>query len=134
MCFPRRDLLNGISSEDVMEIIENHPEDEEYEDSDEEVDVHDCLECIQRTNHFLLERLNHVLQKCEEEEMEEGVWSEMKPENQMRVFLYVSKLKEEMEDKEEESDRQEKPGTDKLEEEFNNLVDHIITEQYLVIH
>ena len=130
------DLLNDISSEDIMDIIESDPEDEgeEFEDSDEEFDVHDCLECIQRTNQFLLKRLNHVLKKCEEEEMEEEDWSEMKPENQMRVFLYVSKLKEEIEDKEEESDGQEKTGTDELEEEFNNLVDHIITEQYLVIH
>ena len=130
------DLLNDISSEDIMDIIESDPEDEgeEFEDSDEEFDVHDCLECIQRTNQFLLKRLNHVLKKCEEEEMEEEDWSEMKPENQIRVFLYVSKLKEEIEDKEEESDGQEKTGTDELEEEFNNLVDHIITEQYLVIH
>ena len=130
------DLLNDISSEDIMDIIESDPEDEgeEFEDSDEEFDVHDCLECIQRTNQFLLKRLNHVLKKCEEEEMEEEDWSEMKPENQMRVFLYVSKLKEDIEDKKEKCDRQEKSGTDELEEEFNNLVDHIITEQYLVIH
>ena len=46
----------------------------------------------------------------------------------------VSKLKEDIEDKKEKCDRQEKSGTDELEEEFNNLVDHIITEQYLVIH
>ena len=136
MCFPRSDLLNDINSEDIIDIIENDPEDEgdEIEDSDEESDVHDCLECIQRTNQFLLKRLNHVLKKCEEEEMDEGDWSEMKPENQMRVFLYVSKLKEDIEDKKEKCDRQEKSGTDELEEEFNNLVDHIITEQYLVIH
>ena len=136
MCFPRCDLLNDISSEDIMEFIESDPEDEgeEFEDSDEEFDVQDCLECIQRTNQFLLKRLNHVLKKCEEEEMEEGDWSEMKPENQMRVFLYVSKLKEEIEDREGESDGQGKSGADELEEEFNNLVDHIITEQYLVIH
>ena len=128
--------MNDISSEDIMEFIESDPEDEgeEFEDSDEEFDVHDCLECIQRTNQFLLKRLNRVLKKCEEEEMEEGDWSEMKPENQMRVFLYVSKLKEEIEDREGESDGQGKSGTDELEEEFNNLVDHIITEQYLVIH
>ena len=130
MCFPRSDLLNDITSEDVIENdFETDPEEEEeeFEESDEEFDCHECPECIQRTNQFLLKRLNHVLKKCKEEEMEEGDWSEIKPENQMRVFLYVSKLKE-------GSDGQEESVPDELEEEFNDIVDHIMTTQHLVIH
>ena len=129
MCFPRGDLLNDITLEDFIEngFESDHEEEEEEDESDEEFDCHECPECIQRTNQFLLKRLNHVLKKCKEEEMEEGDWSEIKPENQIRVFLYVSKLKE-------ESDGQEKSVTDELEEEFNDIVDHIMTTQHLGIH
>ena len=129
MCFPRGDLLNDITLEDFIEngFESDHEEEEEEDESDEEFDCHECPECIQRTNQFLLKRLNHVLKKCKEEEMEEGDWSEIKPENQMRVFLYVSKLKE-------ESDGHEKSVTDELEEEFNDIVDHIMTTQHLGIH
>ena len=129
MCFPRGDLLNDITLEDFIEngFESDHGEEEEEDESDEEFDCHECPECIQRTNQFLLKRLNHVLKKCKEEEIEEGDWSEVEPENQIRVFLYVSKLKE-------ESDGQEKSVTDELEEEFNDIVDHIMTTQHLGIH
>ena len=126
MCFTRSDLKSDISPEEIKEIIENGlesgPEDEEEygEDNNEEQFSHECPDCIKRRNEYLLERLNHVLKKCEEEEMDEAEWSEMRPVNQMRVFLYVSKLKEATIEKDGEG--KEKPGPDELEEDFNRLV------------
>ena len=124
MCFTRSDLKSDISPEEIKEIIENgfesDPEDEEEysEDTNEEQFSHECPDCMKRRNEYLLERLNHVLKKCEEEEMDEAEWSEMRPVNQMRVFLYVNKLKEATIDKDNEG--MEKP--DELEEDFNRLV------------
>ena len=65
--------------------------------------------------------------------MEEGDWCEMKPANQWRVLLYASKLKDDIDEMTEESDGQ-KLETDKFEMEYDNMVNRIITERYLVIH
>ena len=125
MCFKRCDL-DDIKSEDGTENIESDFEDEgeAFVDSEEESDIYD--DCL-----FLLTRLNHVLKKCGEEEMEESDWCEMKAENQCRVFLYVSNLKKDIWEEKEENVRQEKSETDNIEKEFDRMVNRIITENYL---
>ena len=131
MCFLRSDLKSDISPEEIKEIIENgvesDPEEEEdySEDNNGEQFSHDCPDCIKRKNEYLLERLNHVLKKCGEEEMDEAEWSELRPVNQMRVFLYVNKLKEATMEKDGEG--KERPVPDELEEEFKGLVASIST-------
>ena len=136
-------MLNSITPEDIMAIIQSDPanEGEEFEEYDNEVEdsaneVEDSNEDFEEKQ-FLLERLNHVLKKCEEEEIKEGDWHDMEPDNQMRVLLYVGKLKKEIEGKKEESDDLKMSGTDEMdliEEEFNIIVDLIITKQLLVIN
>merc|ERR1712192_206584 len=55
----------------------------------------DCDGC-HATNQYLLQCLNHVLQKCGEEKMEQEEWMDLTVSAKMQVFLYVHKIREEM--------------------------------------
>lgn len=116
------DLRNLLESSAILD-DDDFDEEEEYED--DEVSGHyvceDCEGC-HATNEYLLECLNHVLQKCGEEEMEKQEWIDMAVTAKMQVFLYVHKIRVEMLEKEPEREKQEED----LEEDFNDLVKQLI--------
>ena len=80
--------------------------------------------CIKKRNKFLLDRLNHILEKCGEEVIDGGDWTEMNLEEQLRVLLYAQTVKENYDER--------KAGLEvigelhEFESDFNTLVTHVL--------
>jgi len=110
---------------------------DDFDDDDDEEDYDDdgasghyvCEDCdgCHATNEYLLQCLNHVLQKCGEEKMEQEEWMDLTVSAKMQVFLYVHKIREEMLKRMEKEEVEEKENQEEdLEEDFNDLVKQLL--------
>ena len=104
-----------------MALLPDLDEVEEEELGEEEHYVcEECAECA-KTNQFLLTCLNHMFTKLGEEEMEEAEWEAMAVTGKMQVFLYVHRLRAEVEE-----EQGKVAEEDELEMEFNSLVEQLL--------
>jgi len=110
-------------------ILDDDFDDEEEDYEDDGASGHyvceDCDGC-HATNEYLLQCLNHVLQKCGEEKMEQEEWMDLAVAAKMQVFLYVHKIREEMLEKKKVEEEEKEKQEDDLEEDFNDLVKQLL--------
>ena len=127
MCRSTSTRQGDLAAEEVRGVavaLLPHLEGVEEEEEELEEEGHyvcdECAECA-KTNQFLLSCLNHMLAKLGEEEMGEGEWEAMAVTAKMQVFLYVHRLRAEVEQEEGKVAEE-----DEMEGEFNSLVEQLL--------